>query len=115
MVVIFVLSSQSTMPDWAPRFQFRDIAGHLVAFGVLALLFRWSLSSVSARQPAIWAFLAVLVYAVSDEFHQSFVPGRHSDPFDIFVDAVGAALALTLFEHFLRLGRGDDRRLPPRG
>jgi VanZ family protein len=37
--------------------------------------------------------LAVL-YAVSDEVHQTFVAGRHGSPRDVLIDAVGAALGL---------------------
>ncbi len=38
----------------------------------------------------------VIVYALSDELHQAFVPGRHPDFRDILTDAAGAALALFL-------------------
>lgn len=102
MAFIFTLSGQSTMPDWAPKFELRDVVGHLVAFGILGLLLRWAFGSAGVKQPALWAFGAVIVYAFSDEFHQRFVPGRHSDPFDLLVDAVGAGLALLLFEQWLR-------------
>jgi VanZ family protein len=101
MALIFALSSQSTMPDWAPRFELQDIAGHLVAFGILAALLRWAFASAGLPRPAVWAFGAVVLYAFSDEFHQRFVPGRHADPFDLLVDAVGALLALTLLEGWL--------------
>lgn len=45
-----------------------------------------------------WAYiisiLAVLIYAVSDEFHQSFVPGRNASPIDVGIDTVGAILGV---------------------
>jgi VanZ family protein len=37
-----------------------------------------------------------LLYAITDEIHQSFVPGRDADPLDVLVDAVGIATALSL-------------------
>jgi len=41
-------------------------------------------------------FLAVL-YAVTDEFHQSFVPGRHPAVFDVLVyDNIGSLISLWL-------------------
>jgi len=41
------------------------------------------------------AFVITVLYGVSDEFHQSFVPGRTPDVADVAADAAGAALALT--------------------
>jgi VanZ family protein len=33
---------------------------------------------------------------VSDEFHQTFVEGRHGSPVDVLIDAAGVALAMAL-------------------
>lgn len=41
-----------------------------------------------------------LLYAVTDEFHQSFVPGRTSLASDIIVDFAGASIGLGLFYLF---------------
>lgn len=38
------------------------------------------------------AVLLTVAYGVSDEFHQSFVPGRSSDVHDVYADAIGAIL-----------------------
>lgn len=46
--------------------------------------------------PAKAAILAVCIasaYAVTDEIHQIFVPGRESDPADFLVDTTAAAIA----------------------
>jgi VanZ family protein len=61
-------------------------------------------------RPALWAFAVALLYGLSDEFHQAFVPGRHPDPLDIVTDIAGAAAALLA----LRLLRGRLRRPDPR-
>ena len=44
----------------------------------------------------VWqAWLFAVIYALSDEFHQSFTPGRNSSYIDVFVfDGGGAALGL---------------------
>ena len=47
----------------------------------------WRLSAVAALAAALAA-----VYGVSDELHQSFVPGRTADGADVVADAVGAVL-----------------------
>src|SRR5262245_22852594 len=46
------------------------------------------------RAPAGWAFLAASLYAVTDEWHQSFVPSRGSHWGDVLLDAVGALLGV---------------------
>lgn len=45
----------------------------------------------------IYILFICLFYAVTDEFHQSFVPGRTSLVSDILVDFGGALIGLTLF------------------
>lgn len=95
MGLIFFLSGQSRLPDLAGGWpEIQDIAGHLLAYGVLALLWRWALVGAGMGWPGRWAFVLTVLYGLSDEFHQSFVPGRHPDLFDILTDAAGAASAL---------------------
>ena len=71
---------------------------HFVEYGALAAAFYWAVRRQwpSIRRTALSAFGATMVYAISDELHQAFVPGRHPDPRDILTDAAGAALALLL-------------------
>jgi VanZ family protein len=38
-----------------------------------------------------------IFYALTDEWHQSFVPGRNSSIFDLIVDAIGVFSASVLF------------------
>jgi VanZ family protein len=55
---------------------------HFVEYGALAAAFYWAIRRQwpSIRRPAFFAFGATMVYAISDELHQAFVPGRHPDP-----------------------------------
>ena len=55
-------------------------------YAILALLL---VRAVSREAPAL--ALGVL-YAASDELHQSFVRGRHASPVDVAIDAVGLLL-----------------------
>lgn len=106
MGLIFLLSGRSQLPDliggW-PGFQ--DVLGHFLAYGVLALLWRWALVGAGVARPGRWAFVLTVLYGLSDEFHQSFVPGRHPDIFDILTDAAGAAAALV----WMKLRAGNRR------
>ena len=75
-------------------------AAHFTEYAVLALLWAGVLPRGSRR---LWlAFWLTTGYAVSDEIHQAFVPNRGPSPFDVLIDATGAATALTALWRFER-------------
>lgn len=100
--VIFYLSS---IPDYRtagqselPELMFRKFA-HLFEYGLLAFLLARALSGFGwepRRVLVLGLFLCVL-YAVSDEWHQSFIPGRFGKARDVVLDSLGAALVLSLY------------------
>ncbi|MFC5451797.1 VanZ family protein [Paenibacillus aestuarii] len=73
-------------------------AGHVSEYAVLALL--WSLALLAKRIKAVIALLTSsiisILYACTDEWHQTFVPDRTGLPIDIAVDAIGVAVALII-------------------
>lgn len=78
-------------------------AGHMAAFGILAVLL-WRAISYSRQGGAVAVSLALtILYAASDEFHQSFTAGRHASPVDVGIDSIGAAIALLALTVWLRL------------
>lgn len=97
---IFWLSAQPDLPHapepWLDRVLRKG--GHAVLFGVLALLYLGALQGDGPPSPRDrWLALGLTVlYALSDEFHQSFVPGRTPSLWDVLIDGVGAVLALVL-------------------
>lgn len=68
--------------------------GHWTAYFVLAvLMLRALLYETSKRwelRHAVLTFVLILVYALSDEWHQSFVPSRTASSGDVFIDLLGA-------------------------
>ncbi len=102
MAVIFFLSAQPRLPHIMPSVldSFQDVIGHFVAYAILAALLFRALDAAGASHPMLLALLLVFLYALSDEFHQSFVPGRHPDPFDVATDLAGALVALTALSLF---------------
>ena len=90
MAVIFVLSAQ---PNLSSGLGTWDVVlrklGHMAEYGLLWWLWWRALGSGS---PLPAAAIAV-AYAVSDEYHQSFVEGRVGSPFDVLIDTAGVALA----------------------
>ena len=76
-------------PFWLSRIVWNG--GHVVAFGVLSGLIL--LSSRGDMKVRFWFAVAVtLLYGLLDEYHQSQVPGRCMDPWDVCSDGLGAAL-----------------------
>lgn len=92
---IFFLSSQPSLPSPA---NLNDKQAHAVAYGVLACLSLMGLTGWRWRSIAgaslLVAFMAAVLFGISDEIHQAFVPGRSPDVADVAADAAGAALAL---------------------
>lgn len=70
---------------------------HLVEYGILfALLFFASGSTPKS-------FFLGYLYACTDEFHQTFIPGRTAKFSDTFIDLIGMFLGWLLIKIFLKL------------
>ena len=93
MATIFLVSAQ---PDPGPDVGSAGrVLAHFSEYALLAALWCWALAPALAGRALLLAAGAIsLLYAVSDEYHQSFVPGRDADPFDVAVDAAGIVVAL---------------------
>jgi len=95
MVAIFGFSSlpSEEVPSFGMWDQFIEKGAHILGYGMLALA-TWYALHFNKRH--IWfVLLFAVLYAITDEFHQSFVPGRHSSWVDVLIfDGGGAALML---------------------
>lgn len=102
MLAIFLFSAGSAMDaENALIKRIVNKGGHMVGYGVLALSFWRGLEFKDNRRWLAW-ILAVL-YAVTDEYHQSFVPGRFPSLFDVLVyDNLGAFISVGLAGLFLK-------------
>ncbi len=81
-------------------------AAHFTEYAVLALLgARAFVGSSHERLRRAWfwaALLLVVLYSLSDEFHQSFVATRTGSIYDSFIDMAGGLTALLLFAAWRR-------------
>jgi VanZ family protein len=76
-------------------------AAHMTEYGVLWWL--WD-RALRFRHPAAAVAIA-LAYAATDEFHQTFVEGRHGTPVDVLIDAAGVTIAILLTRRRARASR----------
>ena len=67
-------------------------AAHFTEYGILF----WLLVRGPMKERPYLALMLCVVYALTDEGHQTFVPGRTASLYDVALDSTGA-----LFSHFL--------------
>ena len=91
--LIFALSS---IPDLGTGLGGWDLVlrkiAHAAEYAILGALL------VRATGRSGLAFALGTLYAVSDELHQSFVPGRLGSPLDVAIDAAGVAVGVVLWQ-----------------
>jgi VanZ family protein len=108
MGLIFYLSGREQVGPELPAFT--RVIAHFSEYAVLATLWIWALEPQFGRHGLIAAAAISVLYAAGDEWHQSFVEGRDSDPVDFLIDCSGIAFAVVLSR---RLGpRAASRRRP---
>ena len=104
--MIFFLSSIPDLRSGLPNIFdliLRKIA-HSGEFGILAILLWRAILSLNFKQSKqsttnviVIVIIIVILYAISDELHQGFVPGRVTSPIDALIDSFGAILGLVIF------------------
>lgn len=96
--VIFSLSSLRVTPSsnvYWQDFLVKKTA-HIVEYAILFIFsYRAFLNTteLGRARSAIFALLFVIFYGVSDEYHQSFTPGREPKIRDVLIDSIGGSLA----------------------
>lgn len=107
--VLFYLSDQSHLPG--PSFlPLNDKAVHFVAYLVLGLTLAWAGRGWIKRRVRRWPeagliFIGIL-FAASDEWHQSFVPRRVPSMEDFGADVLGVVIGFLLARWLLSRCRG---------
>jgi VanZ family protein len=95
--LIFALSSIPSLSTGLGTWDLvlRKIA-HVAEYAVLGALLARALPSLA------WAVALGSLYAVSDEVHQAFVPGRVGGPLDWALDTVGVVAGVFAYARFMR-------------
>jgi VanZ family protein len=104
MGTIFFASHQPGDSLSLPQLPGFDKLAHMISYGVLAMavFFAWSEQQKNSKSRVVmlatWMFC--LLYGISDEFHQSFIPGRTVSVYDLLADGVGAAMACAFWAKY---------------
>jgi len=98
--LIFLISSFPTLP-YVPSFFGFDMLAHFCEYYLFGcLLYRW-LHAEKGRFANRHSFALTIVigtcFGFSDEWHQSFVPGRHATLWDVLFDALGVIAAAVTY------------------
>jgi len=104
--LIFYLSSRP-VPDIVPAFRFSDKILHIMEYGVFGVLTAYALRTSpkrlsSLKMEFVLGVAIVMMYGLSDEFHQSFVPYRDASAFDLMADVVGGTVGVLLGHHLIK-------------
>lgn len=96
MGLIYYLSAQ---PNLRTELGTIDLIGrkfvHMAEFGLLWLL--WLRALGWSNRAALAAGAIAIGYAITDEYHQTFVDGRQGAPRDVLIDSAGVLLAALLW------------------
>ncbi len=91
---IFLVSS---LPASALPANIPDIIPHAIEYAFLAFFFIGIFSDPPSLRSIAAVFAALLLLALLDEFHQSFVPGRFCTLEDVLFDAIGCGFGLLAY------------------
>jgi hypothetical protein len=96
---LIFISSSRTVPGTS-EIHWQDFfvkkTAHIIVYAILSLLmYRGFLKSgYDNKKAGYLAILTSVLYGATDEFHQSFTPGREPTLRDVIFDTIGAALAI---------------------
>jgi VanZ family protein len=121
MGLIYGLSSMSSLPELPDTVSWYEAvdraimkSAHMFVYGVLAWLYlralRHHLGHTSVLR--VVSIVAAMGYGLTDEYHQTFVPGREGKLFDVGVDTVGAC-AVMVVDWWLARRRLCWEQVPP--
>jgi VanZ family protein len=106
MGTIFFLSHQPGTDFQLPPVPGLDKLGHGILYALLAAAALFAVPGETRRtKPGRSAMLIVLfslLYGLTDEYHQSFIPGRMASPADVLADGAGAAALVFLWLRYHR-------------
>ena len=107
-VGIFYISSLTFERAGAGGLGIESIIYHIFIFFLFALFLLMALVQGKNKKFILLGVVGAILYAITDELHQFFVPGRNLSLGDVFLDSVGIAFAFVIY--FISLVYRNQKR-----
>jgi VanZ family protein len=119
MCVIFAFSAtpSNELPNFGSSDTIIKKGAHMLGYALLTLAYLRGLKVTSNNRSETWKFaifslILAALYAMTDEYHQSFVPGRNSRWTDVGIDTIGGIVGLLFWTGFPAIRRAAAFFLP---
>ena len=104
------LQSARPSPESMPDIKFFDKFLHFTAYGLMAVLFYRAYETLPLKNYKnlliLFSIGSAIVYGISDEIHQYFVPFRHADFLDVIANSIGSVCGVYFYD------RWKNRKVP---
>jgi VanZ family protein len=103
LVMALIFLASATAGSDLPKFGIWDLVtkkgGHMFGYALLAIAYFHGLNAgkTMTRTHFIAALVLSMFYAMSDEWHQRFTPGRTPSVQDVVIDTIGAGIGLAIW------------------
>lgn len=114
LIVLFLITYMSHQPSLKPPmewFKHQDKMFHLIEFGGLGFALVLNAELFGKKRPLFLMILFGVIWAITDEIHQYFIPGRFCSWQDLIADSVGLYLSIILFTKFFKKLRNKNDKL----
>lgn len=105
--LIFIISNQENIKLPEIGFDLIDKFLHFFAYLIFGLTIFWAIfnlySEKNTRTKFVYLLIIGTIYALTDELHQSYIPGRTFDIFDIVADILGICASYLVFGYVVKL------------
>ena len=96
MGVIFWFSAQPKDALNLAQSTLMSKLAHVIEYAIQGWLIQWARGGRNRQRVGWLSWLIAVVYAATDEYHQSFTPGRAPLVTDVIIDSLGAAIGVEL-------------------
>ncbi len=109
MIAVTIESSFSNIPAPDLGISFSDKIYHFIVYGILGWFlargFHLSNTDFLKKHAFLLAVIVGALFGLSDEWHQSMVPGRDSEFLDWVADCLGIIIFAWSYHHLFRLNK----------